>query len=285
LINTFNQILDEAFEMGVEIHAIKGNHDCTDYAGEISTLLAFKHHKAFHLIETFGQVQLSKDIMFHLIPFYRESDTYEIYLNQCLKSNNFSCKYNYLGTHIAVDKAQNNDGSKVDGLKHSLFDKFDKVFIGHYHDSNNIDDKFIYTGSSIQHNFGESPQKGCIGYYEDGSYELIELDFPRFIKYEIDIEDLTAKQIVLLEKEISSSKDNYRLSVVGDKNKIKAFDKSLVENLGVDFKPKYNEVEKCEITQEFKAHSNSSIKQDFEQFCNEKNYDLNTGLKYLNQVL
>ena len=285
LIQAFNEILDYAREKDVNIVAIKGNHDCTDYAGEISLLLAFKNHQSFNLIEDFGRVRLTPDFSFHLIPFYRESDTYEKYLQQCIEQNDFSSKINYLGTHVAIDKAQNNDGSLVDGLKHDLFDKFDKVFIGHYHDANNINDKFIYTGSSIQHNFGESPEKGCIAYFEDGDFDLIELDFPRFKKYEINVEDLTPKDIVALEKEISKSNDNIRIVLTGDKNKVKSFDKSILENLGVDCKPKYDEVRKSDVEQEFTPHSNSSIKQDFELFCQNNIYDVNKGLKYLNKVI
>ena len=284
LINVFNEILDDYKSKNLTLSAIKGNHDCTDYAGEISSLLAFKHHPAFSLIETVGQIAWSEDITMHLIPFYRESDTYQKYLDMCLEQNDFDYKFNFLGTHIAIDKAQNNDGSLVEGLAHSLFDKFDKVIIGHYHDENQVSDKMWYCGSSLQHNFGETVHKGCVGYYDDGTCEIIPLDFPKYIKHEVNIEDLTPQKIVELSKE-AEGVDKIRVVLKGESSKMKAFDKSILEDVGVDCKLNSDKVEEKYVVDEYSNHSAASIKEDFEEFCKENNYDLSIGLKYLNSAL
>ena len=96
-----------------------------------------------------------------------------------------------LGGHISVDGALWNTKYKTTAevtIEHDgdmirvgpdIFDKWDKVFLGHYHAEQKLNEKVEYVGSPLQLSFGEAFQKKHIIIFETktGSCEYIENTF------------------------------------------------------------------------------------------------------------
>lgn len=157
------------------LHIIPGNHDKTDYESHSSFLDLFRIN--LYSEPTFINHDLC--FRFHFVPYYKEDTIYAEALKELKISKD---KRNILFTHVAVTGVKNNGGREVqNSLTSDLFDKFEKVIIGHYHNAQSFKN-FLYPGSTDQRNFGETwEDKGLHVFYEDLSYETINLA-PR--KYE-----------------------------------------------------------------------------------------------------
>jgi DNA repair exonuclease SbcCD nuclease subunit len=110
-----------------------------------------------------------------------------------------------LGGHISVDGAMWNTKYKTTAdvtIEHDgdmirvgpdIFSKWDKVFLGHYHAEQKLNEKVEYVGSPLQLSFGEAFQKKHIIIFEttNGNAQYIENTFSpkHFILNEDELED------------------------------------------------------------------------------------------------
>lgn len=202
VLNTFKRILDEAHENKIRIITIAGNHDKTDYTSPSSFLDAFDGHPTLSVISPFGSLHLDSGVDIHFLPYYDERLTYQSYLEQ-IKTD--PTKINILLTHIAIDGVTDNSGTKVSNeIPQSLFDRFDTVLVGHYHNRQVIGSRnhIVYTGSGYPANFGEDSEKGCVLLFDTGEYEFVPLKFPQYATGELLIEDLDKDFIENLKKQL-----------------------------------------------------------------------------------
>jgi len=173
-----------------------------------------------------------------------------------------------LGGHIAVDGSIWNTRFKTIAdvsVEHEgdmvkvgpeIFEKWDRVFLGHYHASQKLNEKVEYVGSPLELNFGETGQKKHIVVYntDDDSNNYIENNFSpkhliidenqiddenlkgNFIR--LEVEDMTSSQISkirnkLVEKNISSleikQKDKDEKHVVEDAKAILNNEDEMIE--------------------------------------------------------
>jgi len=284
LVDGFDSILDSLQANGIRMITFPGNHDKTSYDSRKSFLRPFKHHPSFSLYEEHTIVEYD-NLYVHLIPFFSN----ERYIQQLEKSRRIAegsregVKH-ILFTHIGVHGARMNNGQEVDGIPHSYFEHFEKVFIGHYHDKQ-IFGKFNYIGASIQHNFGETPDKGLTVLYDDLSWETIVLDTPKYQSLQVDVSKLDQKSINEIIEEASKSDDRLRVVLIGDESQVKSVQKKALQDAGVKVEMKVNSVEKKEIEDRVEPFSSSSLKQEFHNFCEKNGLDVEEGLKYLTQVL
>jgi exonuclease SbcD len=288
-LHEFQNILNIFSDEDMYLVAIPGNHDKSDYKSEISYLDSFKHHPGFILFDTGG----SPVPGICMLPYFLELDVYEqkMKLLKTIKNDyNHSKNFNILITHVAVNGVKNNDGSKVQNeINEDLFDGFDKVLIGHYHNRSIVKDKFHYIGSAFQHNFGEDDEKGFTLVMDDGTLEFVKSDFKKFIKIEIDIDSTSKKELNDLCNQYGGNpNNNIRFVFKGEHEKLQAIDTSLFLSLGIDVKRESNEliigVQEAE-NDEFVSFDKSSIKTEFEEFCIENKIKSKTGLDYLQKVL
>jgi len=122
------------------------------------------------------------------------------------------------------------------------------VISGHIHSRQIIQDNIYYTGSAMQHAFGES-EKNIIAYltFQDAEYEREEIDLrlPRKKIVYKDVEDME-------EFSVPDSEDKIKITVSGVYDQFKAFKKTKkykdIVNKGVKivFKPKKLEMKKKE---------------------------------------
>lgn len=137
-----------------------------------------------------------------------------------------------LGGHISVDGAIWNsiyntisdvaiehDGEMV-RVGPEIFEDWDRVFLGHYHAEQKLNEKVEYVGSPLQLSFGEASQKKHIIFFdtEKNESEYVENDFSpmhyilnenelsdidlsgHFVR--LEVEDITSKQMVEIRRKL-----------------------------------------------------------------------------------
>jgi DNA repair exonuclease SbcCD nuclease subunit len=161
----------------------------------------------------------------------------------------------------------------VDGDKWALDNPL--VISGHIHSRQIPQPNIYYSGSALQHAFGES-EKNIIAYFtfnNDGSYtfEEINLHMPRKKIIYMDVEDI-------INYEIPTSQDQIKLTLKGNFEQFKAIKKTqkykkiLETGIKIVFKPKKIEKNIDELKQEY---SDSNDTQEFEDEIKSNKTQLN----------
>lgn len=99
--------------------------------------------------------------------------------------------------HFAVTGSRNNDRSVVENnIKPSSFKDFKKVYLGHYHDYQQVGSNIFHLGSLQQNNFGEDESKGFWMLYDDCTIELLKSRNGNVFKKErLDLDNIPPKQL------------------------------------------------------------------------------------------
>lgn len=270
----------------IDMSIIAGNHDKTNLEDELSYIdVIDKDTENIDLIYNEDSKLYDEKINIIFLPYFKESGSYLTRLNSVSKliiKNNI----NILLTHVGVNGVNNNDGSSVENeVKQELFKKFDKVFVGHYHDQQSIKNIY-YIGSAYQSNFGEDELKGFTILYSDGSHEFVQSKFPKFIKEKINIDDKGA--LKKFEKKYANSTDHIRAILIGEKTKLQSFKKENFIDKGFDVKFEDENLNtNIDISnQEMQIYDRSNIKKAFNKFVELNSIeDFNFGLNYLEKII
>jgi exonuclease SbcD len=231
VLNAFKFILDMLEAEGIVLYVIPGNHDKVSYVGEASYLDAFTSHKALMVASPIGRMDLERNIMVHFLPYYDEELAYRKYLDMVLEDVRGGY-HHILITHVGLDGILNNKGVKVDNeLRGDIFDRFDLLLIGHYHNTHPVSDKIFYVGSTHQANFGEDEDKGLTIIYDDITCARILLDTPKYRTIQIlpsDLDTAITKQIIDASKE-----GKIRVQVAGDPDSVASINMAKLDAVGV----------------------------------------------------
>lgn len=285
VLNSFKEILDIIHSFNLKLIIIPGNHDKTNYNSVESFLLPYENHPAINLVNEYSVIHIS-GIDFHLIPFFSDS----IWLKY-FDTLNISSNQDVIFTHIAVIGSVNNDGTHVSSsssISPKLFESFDKVFSGHYHDQQKIGKNFYHLPSIRQNNFGENSDKGFTVLYDDLSHELVKSTFKEFVKVKIDIDTISEDELNGFKRKYKNSNSNIRFEFIGSEDKLKSLKKDDFTSIGIDIKTSskeiFNDIQYIE-TAEIVEHNRDTITLAFKDFCEKENYSYEQGLKYLQKKL
>lgn len=275
VLNAFRNILDSCLKEGLILIAFPGNHDKTDNSSISSFLDPFMTHPAIRLIRDAEQVEL-EGLRINCIPFFLN--------DQWLEKERLIGRADILLSHLALNGSVNNDGTKVDSnITPSLLNSYKKVFLGHYHNYQELTPSIIHLPSLKQNNFGENDFKGCTILYSDISFEIIPLNFKKFITKEINLSKVE-DQIKL--KEIIDSYDKsyfLKLKITGNKNN-KTFDFNELKSLGVLFDLDFRDNTQTD-SKMVDIRDKSNVLLLFQSFCEENSLNYENGINYLNQVI
>lgn len=294
-LNCFKDILDMIHEEGMKLTVIPGNHDKTDYGSWSSFLRPFNEHPGLQLIEKsdFVGVTGSTGTEYGLIfqSFARE-DIWCESLNDILAEPKLS-KFAqlYLFSHQAFSGSCNNDGTKVQNtINQKFLLPFTKSFFGHYHNYQEPFMNAFQLSAWKQKNFGEDEQKGfwLLKEYEgELDIEFRQSDFPTYMTFEVEAQNLDPEQISKLEKDIKESSCKVRLKVIGTTDEIKSVSVKALQDAGIKVQT-IDKTEKQMIDDEEEVQDyekDETLLETFKEFCSEKEYDYDEGLKYLKLAL
>lgn len=267
----------------VTLVGISGNHDKTAQDSEDSYLDIFSDYPNFKLIRNYEIIKIGK-IGIGLLPFFTQS--YKERLKKIkVDFKALKCDFKFLITHIAFDGVRNNDGSIViDAVSPKDVKNFDKVLVGHYHDSSKISNNIHYIGSAYQNNYGEnSEDKGFTIINSDGSLEFENSKFPKYIKVKLD-----ASADISTEMEAySGTNDNVRFIFQGKKEDFHKVDQSELSALGIECKFEINDLNEEIVKAEagdFTSFDRQSVTKLFLEYCKIqeiKSKQRNRGIKLL----
>lgn len=284
ILTAFEEILDEIQENGLEMISIVGNHDKTDYDAKESFLSPFKHHPAFELIEIGGVLRVENTLCAFL-SYFSDAIYIEHLENVVFQLNElYGDEKCSLFTHIGVNGAVMNNGTKIEsGIKTSMFKRFERVNIGHYHDGQSWGN-IHYLGASIQHNYGERTTKGFDVLYDNHTTELITLEFPMYKKYEVDVNELTQQDLDDLKAEKEETNDFIKIVLVGEEKDVKAYNIQKLKQVGVEVALKMPEIEISELQTRIEPFTITTLQDQFNEFCDENKLDKEQGLKYFQKI-
>lgn len=274
-LSTFQDIIDAAKKSKKVIYAIPGNHDKTDPNDYRSYIDVYRGNESLIIEREGGSVVIGGCVV-SFVPYFGDDKWREEFAkaeNECELVSDVSIKASFLITHIAIDGVRNNDGSEVVcDLKSSIFDNYDKVFVGHYHNASKIGKNIYYTGSAYQRDFGENvTDKGCTIVYNDGSHEFIPLKFPKYIKHTIDVDDSETLRN-LLEKYDGENYDVIKFVFRGKKVDANKINQSDIAARGIQCE--FESIEEKEaidnsVDSDALNYDKRSITKDFLKFCSE----------------
>lgn len=256
----------------IELYMIPGNHDKTDCDSDDSYLDIFRNCDMVNVIKR-GKIITINECDLYFIPYYGKdvwlSNFNKLVKNRVLREYELKRK-RILITHAAIDGVKNNDGSVVSGeISNGIFNFFDNVFVGHYHNASDIGSNIHYTGSAYQKDYGENiTDKGFAVVYDDASWIRVNSVFPRYIKEVVQADDVQGLRNIL--EKYEGGKDNVRIVIRGSKvdcEKINVNDIRL--KYSVDVKVQTDEeLEAMDVSQNDTIQFDKvSIKRDFIRFC------------------
>lgn len=164
-----------AAEHGIHVTIAEGNHDKVNQENERGYCHVFDQHSNVLVCDEYVSLPLGDDCRFvlHMMGYFPEDGSFCTRLDRLKEEALDPKRLNFLYIHEGINGALAQPNDKE--LPAKIFEEFDKVFVGHYHNRTIIDKTRIeYIGSSRQHNFGEDEEKGYTVIYTDGSHEFIK---------------------------------------------------------------------------------------------------------------
>ena len=256
VLQTFDTMLDELHQAGMTTDLISGNHDKTVYASYDSFLESY--------------LPFFSDDM--LIPMLEESKGSDILISHFEMAGS---------THLGRT-------SEKTAINQKLLKKWKKVYLGHYHNWHEISKDIVHLPSFIQASFGEDSNKGFTILYDDLSYEIIQGRFKHYTKVVIDLNKEGIIHIKSLIKQYKNSVDTIRFEFIGEESKLKALDKSIFKDTGINVVIKYEnkyEIEDTKTPEIIEHYDKEQVRGSFKDFCDKKNLKHKEGLELLEEFL
>lgn len=182
-----------SFEFNVTL--LLGNHDLWHYEKlDVSSVNPLKNLPGVRVVNKPCVTKIAdgaEQFFFGLLPYTHNPIEDLKVIEKEWEENVPKKQRKVLGGHISVDGAVWNvkyntmsevtiehDGDMVK-VGPDIFKKWDKVFLGHYHAEQKLNDKVEYVGSPLQLSFGEAFQKKHVIIFEtdSGKLEYIENEF------------------------------------------------------------------------------------------------------------
>lgn len=276
------QAILKATNDSIEVVIAEGNHDLIDQESYLGYSHIFSHYSLVDVIDDYTIEDITEDVTFAVMSYFPENGGFVNHLNELRSQIEPQNTILYIHEGIRGALAQSTDKE----LPAHIFEDFQKVLVGHYHDRCKVGKNIEYIGASRQHNFGEDEEKGYTILYSDGSTE--------FVKNEVNTRYST---LVVTSDNIEAAKDKIqqlkkegkkvRVQVACDSNEAAVVDKKALVELGatkVEIKTESTNIESASQTLETK-YDKTGIKQEYTTFCEKKEIsDVETGLKYLDKI-
>lgn len=279
-----------AAEHGIHVTIAEGNHDKVNQENERGYCHVFDQHSNVLVCDEYVSLPLGDDCRFvlHMMGYFPEDGSFCTRLDR-LKEEAFDPKrLNFLYIHEGINGALAQPNDKE--LPAKIFEDFDKVFVGHYHNRTIIDKTRIeYIGSSRQHNFGEDEEKGYTVIYTDGSHEFIKNKVnTRYRVIDVSAERAGLHLMDELREIDADGRYKVKVRVHAPQAAMKSVDKAALLDAGatkVELIADDEEMLEVAASSLFEKFDSHRIRETYEEFCREKQIDdVAIGLEYLSKI-
>lgn len=288
---TVHDVLLLAEENDIRVTLANGNHDKIDQEAFRGYCHVFDQHKNVTVVDDFiVHSDLNWDFTLYTIAYFPEEGTFIQKLKNLIENKLQPGKKNYLYIHEGINGALSRPAEKE--LPASIFESFDQVFVGHYHNRAVIPGTRVeYIGASRQHNFGEDEAKGYTVLFNDGSSEFIQNQV-NFRYRIIDVREEEVNVYLLNELEALKEKGLYRtkLRIHSLSTKTSKIDKDALFTAGANkIEIVADDIQQTDVatTALFEKFTNRQLRAEFKQFCQQKGIEheiAETGLFYLQKI-
>lgn len=282
----------------IQVVLMNGNHDKVNQESNEGYCHLFDEYENVSVIDDYWTCILSPDslspnendeFVLHLLAYFPEKGSFmDKYNDLCAAINFDDGKEHILYIHEGINGALAQPSDKE--LPAAIFNDFDRVLVGHYHNRCNIPDTDIYyIGSSRQHNFGEDEEKGYTILNSNGSITFIQNQVNiRFKVLDVTYAELNEKLYGTLEDYAANPRIKVKLkirctpeeAVLIDKQKLLQYGANKVDILAED--TVQMESSKSSLFVKFNKHE---IKKSYEDFCTEKSVqNIALGMSYLTAI-
>lgn len=278
VLKVFTEFLNSCAELNINVYAIPGNHDKTRYDSIDNFLDVFGSYDNFMLFRDISNCEIG-GINVTFLPYFTDK-----MLVERVKEHNGS---DMLIGHFAINGSSHLGHVVEDSaLNASDFKKWDKVYLGHYHNYHKINKDIFHLPSIRQNNFGEDNDKGFTVIYNNLTHAIIPGDFTEYVNFYFDADNGSQKE---LENHVNSFVDSdkrIKFTIVGDQSKVKSIDKSIFRDTNIMVSLNYNEDSlNTKATEIIKKHTEKSILENFACYCEEKGLDKEEGLEMIENFL
>ena len=279
-----------AAEHGIHVTIAEGNHDKVNQENERGYCHVFDQHSNVLVCDEFVSLPLGDDCRFvlHMMGYFPEDGSFCTRLDRLKEEALDPKRLNFLYIHEGINGALAQPNDKE--LPAKIFEEFDKVFVGHYHNRTIIDKTRIeYIGSSRQHNFGEDEEKGYTVIYTDGSHEFIKNQAnTRYRVIDVAAERAGLHLMDELREIDADGRYKVKVRVHAPQAAMKSVDKVALLDAGatkVELIADDEEMLEVAASSLFEKFDSHRIRETYEEFCREKQIDdVAIGLEYLSKI-
>lgn len=279
-----------AAEHGIHVTIAEGNHDKVNQENERGYCHVFDQHSNVLVCDEYVSLPLGDDCRFvlHMMGYFPEDGSFCTRLDRLKEEALDPKRLNFLYIHEGINGALAQPNDKE--LPAKIFEDFDKVFVGHYHNRTIIDKTRIeYIGSSRQHNFGEDEDKGYTVIYTDGSHEFIKNQAnTRYRVIDVAAERAGLHLMDELREIDADGRYKVKVRVHAPQAAMKSVDKSALLDAGatkVELIADDEEMLEASSSSLFEKFDSHRIRETYEEFCREKQIDdVAIGLEYLSKI-
>lgn len=279
-----------AAEHGIHVTIAEGNHDKVNQENERGYCHVFDQHSNVLVCDEYVSLPLGDDCRFvlHMMGYFPEDGSFCTRLDRLKEEALDPKRLNFLYIHEGINGALAQPNDKE--LPAKIFEDFDKVFVGHYHNRTIIDKTRIeYIGSSRQHNFGEDEEKGYTVIYTDGSHEFIKNQAnTRYRVIDVAAERAGLHLVDELREIDADGRYKVKVRVHAPQAAMKSVDKAALLDAGatkVELIADDEEMLEVAASSLFEKFDSHRIRETYEEFCREKQIDdVAIGLEYLSKI-
>lgn len=279
-----------AAEHGIHVTIAEGNHDKVNQENERGYCHVFDQHSNVLVCDEYVSLPLGDDCRFvlHMMGYFPEDGSFCTRLDRLKEEALDPKRLNFLYIHEGINGALAQPNDKE--LPAKIFEEFDKVFVGHYHNRTIIDKTRIeYIGSSRQHNFGEDEEKGYTVIYTDGSHEFIKNQAnTRYRVIDVAAERAGLHLMDELREIDADGRYKVKVRVHAPQAAMKSVDKAALLDAGatkVELVADDEEMLEVAASSLFEKFDSHRIRETYEEFCREKQIDdVAIGLEYLSKI-
>ena len=279
-----------AAEHGIHVTIAEGNHDKVNQENERGYCHVFDQHSNVLVCDEYVSLPLGDDCRFvlHMMGYFPEDGSFCTRLDRLKEEALDPKRLNFLYIHEGINGALAQPNDKE--LPAKIFEEFDKVFVGHYHNRTIIDKSRIeYIGSSRQHNFGEDEEKGYTVIYTDGSHEFIKNQAnTRYRVIDVSAERAGLHLMDELREIDADGRYKVKVRVHAPQAAMKSVDKAALLDAGatkVELIADDEDMLEVAASSLFEKFDSHRIRETYEEFCREKQIDdVAIGLEYLSKI-